>query len=73
MLHLSFLDNGNTLANFHNLGNILQSIDIFISLVSDSAIDGAASFNILGLMPSAPVALLVSRDFKIFKTSCVVE
>ena len=65
MLHLSFfLNNGNTFAKFQDSGNIFQSSDMFISLVSDSAIDGTASFNILGLMPSAPVAYVVSLYFE---------
>ena len=56
-----FLYSGNTLANFQESGNCLHTSDILINRVSGFAILVAASRNILGLIPSGPVALFTSR------------
>ena len=52
---------GTTFACFHCFGILEVWSDNLINLVSDGAIVDPASFNILGLIPSGPVALLGSR------------
>ena len=57
------------MAFFHSLGYWHTERDLLSSLVRDGTMDGAASFNILGLIKSGPVAFEVSRHFKISLTS----
>lgn len=63
---------GVTLASFQVVGKIPFEIHLFINLVSDGAIAGAAIFNRRTLMPSAPVALPVGILSISFKVSLIV-
>ena len=64
-----FLNIGNTLACFQQLGTLAVDKDNCKSLVKEGAIESAVSFSILQLIPSGSVALDVSSLFKISNVS----
>jgi hypothetical protein len=61
-----FLKTGVTFANFQGSGKTPDERETLKSLERGADIDGAAIFRRWGLIPSEPIALLVSREFFFF-------
>ena len=65
-----FLCIGVIFARFHSVGNFPLTMLLFMSVVTDAVRAGAAAFNSLALILSAPVDLSERRAMSLFYTVC---